>query len=165
MGFAIYVVIQLAVLGWAIHILRNWHEIRERYKDYRDSLGERVLIILLIPVMSLGFASLRGFPPKGDQLWHMLAISAVMYVAMAARWIRQSRIGKATSEAAQPVRAKEQEFWYKAADGSRCGPHPQARLMALLRMGAISSKTPVSEVQSPDEWKLMSDRFTLPDGE
>jgi hypothetical protein len=57
----------------------NWHEIRARHANKKDSRWEKIAILLLVPVMGFGYMSLRALPPEYEQIMWTIGFTVVMY--------------------------------------------------------------------------------------
>lgn len=157
LGIVIYLVIQAALAAFTIHVFVNSEEIRARHSHRKDKRWEKIVMVFLVPAMGFAYSLLGGYPPKTDQLIFITGFTVIMYAAIILRWRRQSRI----PDGAQPVLA-ERRYFYRSTDGTTvCGPDTEARLAVLVRMGLITADTPVSDENSPDEWKLLRERHDL----
>jgi len=87
----IYWTLQIAIWIACVFIFIRRKEIAERHKGRRDSTAQRILMLVLTPVFAFAYACMGGYPPKDDQVYFILVVTLVMYGALIARWIRQSR--------------------------------------------------------------------------
>lgn len=156
MGLVLYIAIQIALLGFAIHIIVNREEIRARHAHKKDSQREKIAIVILVPVMAFAYSLLGGYPPKSDQLVFTTVVTVFMYGAAILRWIRQSRIPNTAQ-----TRPAEKRYFYRSTDGTTCGPDTEAKLCVLVRMGLITADTAIADESSPDNWKLLRERTDL----
>ena len=151
LGTIIYIIIQVALLAFAIHIARNWREIRARHANKTDSRWEKIAILFLVPAMGFGYMSLEGLPPKNDQIVFAIVFTVFMYGAVIARWVRQSR-ARNEREAATAVPVRK-SYLYRSSDGSAvCGPFSEDKLRAMFRMGFVTPDTLIAEENAPENW-------------
>jgi hypothetical protein len=155
-GTIIYIIIQVSLLAFAIHIVRNWREIRQRHAHKKDSRWEKVAILVLVPAMAFGYMSLRGFPPKNDQIVWAIVFAIFMYGVVIARWIRQSRIPNQPEVAVSVPVSKN--YLYRSSDGlAICGPFAEDRLRTMFRMGFVGPDTLIAEENAPENWIPLGD--------
>ena len=158
-GVTIYVIIQIAVLAFAVYIFVNRRELRKQNAHRTDPGWQKVTMLAIVPLLAFGYGCLDGFPPKKDRLLTMIVGTLVMYLALVFRWRRQ---GKASRESA--TLESEPLYYYRTSSGNtRCGPDTKGQLAALVRMGLIGENTEVSSQQTPDEWKALKDHAPLAD--
>jgi hypothetical protein len=156
LGIVIYLIIQIALAGFTIHIFVNREEIRATHAHRKDKPWEKIVIVILVPLMSFGYSLLGGYPPKSDQLVFTTVCTVFMYGAMILRWRRQARIGTMP-----PTPPAEPRYYYRSTDGTPCGPDTEARLSVLARMGFITIDTPIADEGSPEAWKPLRERPEL----
>ena len=87
----IYWSVQLAIWIVGATLFARREAIAEKHYGRKDSPVERVLMLVLTPVLAYGYACLGGFPPKEDQLYFVLFVTVAMHGVLIARWVRQSR--------------------------------------------------------------------------
>jgi hypothetical protein len=156
-GLLIYIVIQVALLAFAIHTVVNREAIRARHANRKDSRWEKLAIVFLIPIGSFAYCSLGGFPPKSDQIISATLGTIFMYGVVIFRWIRQSRIPNAHS-----ATEIEKLYYYRSGDGTAiCGPETEKKLAALIRLGLINDNTLIADEKSPNAWKPLRERTDL----
>ena len=87
----IYWTLQIAVWIACVFIFLRRKEIARNHKGRKDPRLQRVFMLIFTPIFAFGYACLRGYPPKNDQVYFILVLTVVMYGALIARWIRQDR--------------------------------------------------------------------------
>ena len=156
LGIVIYLIIQIALAGFTIHVLVNREQIRAKHAHRKDKPWEKIIIVALIPLMVFAYSLLGGYPPKSDQLVFITVFTVAMYGSVILRWRRQARIGTVP-----PPPPPEPRYYYRSSDGTPCGPDTESRLSVLARMGFITADTPIADEVSPDLWKPLRDRPEL----
>jgi hypothetical protein len=153
MALAIYWLIQIGIFAWCIHVIRNRAEIRTRNASRTDRPWEKVVMLILVPVISFGWVCFGGFPLKSHQLWQGGIGSAVLYAALIFRWVRLSRVPNSAASAPAAKR-----YLYRPDRGAVIhGPDPAEKLAALLRRGLLKPEALVASADSPDEWKPLTE--------
>ena len=87
----IYWTLQITIWIVCIFLFIRRKEIIAKHTGRKDPKLQRVLMLVLTPLLAFGYACLGGYPPKDDQVYFVLVVSVIMLGSLIARWIRQDR--------------------------------------------------------------------------